>query len=279
MSERVDPETMAQLLEGTLGAEERARVMQQLARSPEDYEQFLEASALLRDGEGDKVTPIVPRRSTRPFRVIVPLLAAAGIVGVIFMARGRMPSQSATESLAQHTRGTASFGADWSVPAWSATRGADDQIDSRGRAFRVGVRWADLDLSLRAADTTSARGVASSLSRLVEPVGGAAIAARIQSETGNRVSEDLTTSLRRVVDPAWFDLGAWVETARLAARAGSVEFFNEQSPSKLVDDVAHSAPASDVQRLRAIASTRPVAPADLPAIAASLEQVIRDLAR
>ena len=41
---RIGPEVLADFLNGRLSKEERARVIQKLAESPEDYEQFIDSA-------------------------------------------------------------------------------------------------------------------------------------------------------------------------------------------------------------------------------------------
>ena len=48
--ERIDPEMLAEFLEGRLAPAERERVLQALAESPEAYADFIEAA--LRYGDG-----------------------------------------------------------------------------------------------------------------------------------------------------------------------------------------------------------------------------------
>jgi hypothetical protein len=159
--------------------------------------------------------------------------------------------------------------------------------------LRLGVRWVDLDLSMRTRDTVNARLVAASIARLVAPVTGAPLAARVESASrvlnADGVPRDLTKSIRSASDSAWFDLGVWLETARLAARAGTTGFFADGSAARrqlpaVLDaigrtDFAARPPVPEVvARLQAL-----VAAVDdrtsRDALAAALGRVIEELAR
>src|SRR5471030_1427546 len=100
----IDPETLAALLDGTLSADERSRVLATLARSDESHEDFLEAAALLKelngDSEGEPLTspPIDLRLSLRrtpatwrryALAAGIPALAAAGIVSIVIASKDR----------------------------------------------------------------------------------------------------------------------------------------------------------------------------------------------
>ena len=308
----VDAETLSALLDGTLSAEERERVLEALARSPGEYEQLVESAALLRtlgDEPGELVNtddaapPGVASRvrwRAGPFRLLIPALAAAGIVAVVFVARDARDPDGAAGTVASLVEtleappGAATFGADWSVPAWSATRGGEDQLAAPSRALRLGASWVQLELGLRGADTTAARAAATSIAVLVGPVRGAPLALRAEAAAARMdtatLDGEVMRSLRGSVDSAWFDLGAWLETSRLAARAGRTRYFVpdskamralsavlaavERSPSASAQDRATA-----LARVRALSSKPASTDADARELGATIERIIADLAR
>ncbi|GLC27806.1 hypothetical protein [Roseisolibacter agri] len=317
-NDRIAPETIAALLDGTLSAEERARVLAALARGDESYEDLLEASALVRalEDEGGRGEPGEPlphprpgvgsgagpaaRRWRRGLLTAVPLLAAAGIAAIVLPARfGRTGAPDIAQVVGDatvpgQTGDMASrFGTGWEQPGWSVVRGADDPLSRDGGAFRLGGRFAQLDLSLRARDAAAVRAAAAALGRLAARVdGGAPVAAQVEALATSPIAEAdaslpaVASALRDLAaSPAWFDLGAWSEAARLAARAGRAEFFAPARPpmqaltriltalDRAPDD-ERRAGAAAVARFRALRNRAVGAPADLATLRALLDSAI-----
>lgn len=259
--ERLDDETLAAFLDGTLTPDERTRVVQSLDADPESYAEFLEAARIAAEASGAATAtevagptlvddPPAPAAFERPKRkgwsrsilAAVPLLAAAGIAGVIFWTR-----ESATPdtiALMQGTRLAAvqgegsvssALGESWDQPGWSVVRGNDVGSATPGTSARIGARVAQLEYAAGAADSVAYRRVQSSITELLAAVEGAGpIAVRLpelqlQDAEGRAT---LARQLREVTgEPAAFDVGAWLETARLAALSGRSDFLAANGPA------------------------------------------------
>src|SRR5687768_8019818 len=194
--ERIDAETLAAFLDGKLEASERARVLRILAENPEASEAFADAAhavaALNTDAEGRSdaaVVPIARAVRRRGWLVAIPALIAAGIAAVVVLPRlgdnDLAPAALAARLTTVPGPGDGSlagrFGAEWDQPGWSVTRGEGSEVPAPSRAFRLGARATDVEIALRAQDTTALRLVAADLVRLVSGVdGGNAAAAQYQ---------------------------------------------------------------------------------------------------
>lgn len=342
-NQSIDPETLAALLDGTLDAAERDRVLATLARSEEAYEDFLEARAVLSELADDAggehapagtvapptsgpssaaplaATPAAPApqapgspRVAQPgarvhrwrrggLAATVSLLAAAVIALTVLMRDGMPPDAARTLVTARQLTETVdrdggmvgAFGAGWDRPSWSAVRGAEEGLSERARAFRSGVRLAQLELTLGVADTVGAATVAVPLARLVASVaGGAPMARRVEqvarlgASASPAMRDSLAFALRGATGmPLWFDLGVWSETARLAARGGHVAFFQpseapmaelrrllEEADRLTADERRDGAPL--LRQLEALADRTIAAPSELRTSAALLDSAV-----
>lgn len=259
--ERLDDETLAAFLDGTLTADERTRVVLALDADPEAYAEFLEAAriSVVASGVateagtsgpplvGDRPEPLRverPKRSgwSRSIRAAVPLLAAAAIAGVIFWPRERTSPD--TIALMQGTRLAAvqgdgsvstALGDAWDQPGWSVVRGSDVGSATPGTSARIGARVAQLEYAAGASDSVAYRRVQGSIAELLSAVEGAGpIAVRLpqlqlQDATGRAT---LARQLREVTgEPTAFEVGAWLETARLAALSGRSDFLTTDGPA------------------------------------------------
>jgi hypothetical protein len=127
------------------------------------------------------------------------------------------------------------LGAAWDQPGWSVTRGAGDDVVDDPRGFRLGVRATDVEIAIQARDSVALRPVAVELSALASGVDGGATVAAVYRRLLERgvsapvsVREEAVSALRALVDESpWFDLGVWVEAARVALSAGQEEFVRE----------------------------------------------------
>jgi hypothetical protein len=291
--ERIDPETLAEFLEGRLAPAERERVMRTLAESPEAYGDFIEAAAVERalaeetaqlktEGASAATPAVIPisTKANRMWRYAVPALIAAGIVAVFALRRGGEARQGEMIVLAQATHvlpaGSGSvaskLGDSWDQPQWSVSRGADDASAGRARAFRAGARVAELEIAAQAGDTAAVRRIATSLATLLT-------AAQVGTPTVSQLRDFSAPSaatraavagqIRDLLGaPANFDAGVWTETARLSLAAGNggyVDATNAQL-TKLILDLGGGAStnpnASLVSALQAIASAQATSPND-----------------
>jgi hypothetical protein len=251
----IDPESLAAFLEGRLDPPERAAMLEHIARDPAAYETFVEAAAIERElasaTGGKPVTELGapekfrPLKGRSPWRYALPLAAAAGL-GALLLGRALLRPAAAPLLLADASTLLAAsgaptlesaLGANWTEPAWTGTRGAVSALSPGQRAFRLGSRLAVLALAADAGDADAALRAATELRDLLAGVdGGAPVAARLDNIAGRVRSgeppEDVATALNDVasglqalVPGVWLRTGAWVEQARLAARAGAVQWF------------------------------------------------------
>lgn len=232
-NERVDDETMAAFLDGTLSASERARVLRMLSESPDAYEDFVETAAVahaVRDAAPSGLvasrTPVRWRLTTR---AAVSLLAAASIVGIAFLTQreGGADPMTMARSLAlaeQEGPGALdrSLGTGWDQPPWSTLRGATGAAVGRGLAARLGVRAVQLEAAATARDSVAHRRVAASLVELLSQVEGSGpLAGRVAGALAESAADRaaLSAQLRRLSGgEVAFDFGAWIEVLQLATR-------------------------------------------------------------
>ena len=124
-------------------------------------------------------------------------------------------------------------GAGWAVPGWSVSRGSESTRTATTRAFRIGVRLAQLEVAARASDSTAVTEATSQIRELLADVEGAApLSSRLDSmgrdfSFGSDASRDeVGLALKGILrQPAWFDLGVWAGAARIAIQGGQPEFF------------------------------------------------------
>jgi hypothetical protein len=306
--DRIDPETLAAFLEGTQSPAERERVRHTLLRSPQSFDAFLELAALDRtmDSGAARVEP--RRRFGRTWQIIGPMLVAAGLTGVVILAwpppwrrADRTPAAS-TPQLAQSSAligvsGPGSvrvaLGPSWSEPGWSVARGGDAALSARARAFRAGARCAEVEVAAQAGDPDALMLATASLLELLAgvnagaPISRAFRALSATADPGGRAARLATVlQLRKLLgSDAWFDLGMWVETARLALLARQLEFFAATGPgvndlrrilsaldASTVADRANAAAAAD--RLRIFVESRNWSVDDVDAMSAALRSTI-----
>lgn len=264
MSEpRIDAELLAAFLDGTATPSEREQVLRLIAGSAEAYAEFSETVAIRgqlqagvsegNDGGGvdgahvreHPATPAPAPASAQPARRF-PLIAslvllAAALAAVVLFPRDtpksgsgdvyaaaqtlRVPGATGSGALAR------TLGANWDAPGWSVTRGdADVGAAEHMLAFRTGLRAAQLRAATMVADSQAVAAARDEILLLLRPVNGSG---PLVSQLGTwqpaatvTDAETLTTALRAIVgQDAWFDLGFWTGTARIAALGGQAPFF------------------------------------------------------
>lgn len=235
-NERVDDETMAAFLDGSLSASERERVLRILSESPEAYEDFVETASVVTAVRDAAPTHLIVSRAPGHRRAVtraaVSLLAAASIVGVVVLARRDASVDPITMArslaLSQETGAgilDRSLGAGWDQPAWSTLRGATDAAAGRGLAARLGVRTVQLEVAATARDSVTHRRAAASLVELLASVEGSGpVADRVTGAFAESVTDRaaLQAQLRRLSGgEVAFDFGAWLEVLQLTARASA----------------------------------------------------------
>lgn len=259
------PEDLAALVDGTLGAEERARLMEHLAECEICFEVFSEtvrtreeigiemmtgtlgapASSPDTPGRRRPDDPLPFRKRLKvPLRFVVPFLVAATVVlsagiGLYKMFWG-MPSLEAYR-LADLFEGEA--------PELTGTfvqntyRSLPPEIEDLDQiAFLAGVRLVDLQVALVAENKDRARDMALQLRGFLEN----GLFFDVQSQEFRRIAEELDEGtrtpmdLRRELVPMegtltelleegdevrYFSVGKWMEAARLAATTGRTDYF------------------------------------------------------
>lgn len=236
--DHIDEETLAAFLDGRLAGQDRERVVRVLANSPDRFDEFREAAALARTLQQGEATPVrhVPRWR-RTALIAIPVLAAAGIAGILFIPSVGTPdaitlAQASSRALApEPAQLDRDLGPDWYSPGWAVNRGGSAG-NTEGHALRMGARYAQLELAATAADSTSWRLVADVLAvqlGAVDVAGPASAVLRADGWPNTEGRTLLATQLRSLSGaPTAFDLGVWMESARLAALSGHLEFFDAQ---------------------------------------------------
>jgi hypothetical protein len=235
--EQIEHETLAAFLDGKLDPAERKRVLRILAEYPEEYEVFADAARVAAELRGGSAVPIESRRRRgNRWLVTVPVLVAAGLAAVILAPRllggGALSPVELAERLTvvlEPGAGSlaAKLGATWDQPGWSVMRGSGAEVVEPARAFRLGARATDVEVAIRAGDSTALGVVGAELVDLLSGVdAGAASAAQYRrildagasaGESDRKEAAELLQAL--MGESVWFDLGAWTEAARVAALA------------------------------------------------------------
>ncbi len=277
---RVDDETLAAFLDARLSAAERARVLQAIADEPKLYEHFFEAAHLIAEeaateespGERGDVPDDAPRTWRRRLLVAVPLLAAAAIAGVM-VQRSRADSSDVVALMEGVRLASVSgpgsvqraLGDNWDQPGWSVVRGAESSSASAGTVARLGARMTQLAFSARAADTVAYAVSAARARALLTTIAGSGPLAATLAALPITASADRATLARRIREvsgePTAFDVGGWLETARLSYLNGADDFAASGSAAaatlhRITDALGRAPPDSrweDIERhLRAI---------------------------
>ncbi|MGH2349309.1 MAG: hypothetical protein ACRDFT_07595 [bacterium] len=282
--ERIEPETLAAFLEGRLEPGERDRVLRIIAEHPEAYEVFADAAAAVADMADERrgIAPIAARRGRPRWRWMIPAAAAAGLAAIALWPRGERPLPLALASRLRIVEVpgdgslAARLGAEWDQPGWSVTRGEGTSLLESDRVFRLGARATDVELAIRARDSSAVVSLGEETARLLAGVeGGAAAAGLYRALTASGVRTSLADryqaveAIRALTNGSpWFDLGAWVEAARVALAAGQRAFLvneagelrrlqarlldmpNGGEAAALLDELARSAEAGELERSR-----------------------------
>jgi hypothetical protein len=254
-------ERLAALLDGRLDAHRRDELLTELAASEDDFDAYADAVAITAELEGAAaeappvravsdasptqavpdappihadpgVTPIDAAPSRR--RGIAPRwLALAAVLAGVALApwlltrfAGERGGLVAVEARA--------LPAGWDASPWGVTRGAGDGLTDDARAVRLGARLVDVELAVRGRDPATAQ-LATETAILLEQIPAASPAAGIYRQLAGRAGEPaerlepLLAQGRELVpqmaDEERVKLGAWLESARIAAATRDREFF------------------------------------------------------
>jgi hypothetical protein len=242
----MDLETIAAYIEGRLPAGRNAEVAAYLARSPDAFQVFADAVALRAEltrlsPASENATAPARRGERRPRRWLYAGAASAAAVAALFLVTRSLESGAGpplfltAEELRVAGAGSLdrALGEDWAVPPWSSVRGSVDAQASRANAFRAGALASHLLLAADADDGQAVRATAGDLTALRSTAAGPALARITEiASTADPTAQALApavNSLRDVHEEHWFDLGAWVEQARLAVIAEDTGFFDSDA--------------------------------------------------
>lgn len=275
---RLDDQTLAAFLDDALPPAERERVLRVMAAEPDAYADFLEAAQVM-EVLNHPLTVVDPKRAKRrswprPLLVAVPLLAAAGLAGVLLLnnadaAPDAVALMQGARLVAHGGPGSvgAALGDDWDQPGWTVMRGSAASGSSPGSAARIGARMAQLEYAASAGDQAAYDRISAIVVGLLSAVeGGGPIAARLSSLPMAAAAERgaLARQLRSITGAeSAFDVGVWLETARLADASGRASFLSPNGPA--------------VARLRRITSAleRAPPPGDWSTILTQLQAISR----
>ena len=243
----VDDETLAAFIDGALPAAERARVVRALAAEPDLYARFLEA-ARTADGARE-AAPVTLNGQTRqsarrrPQLFAVPILAAAGIAALLWFPRNQRAADTIAliQPAAHAAAGRGSIGSGmqpgWDEPGWGVTRGETTAPAVDAAAARVGARMVQLEFAAAANDTNAVQRITPAILALISSFDGAGPVGEQLRGTVAATSADravITRQLRTLSDAsAAFDVGAWLELARLSAAARRSEFFASNADARV----------------------------------------------
>jgi hypothetical protein len=291
-----DAERLAALLDGRLDARGREELLAELANSPETLEVLADATVALRETEesrGDAAPPPADDRvagARRPewfFRrgplmmlVAALLLAVVVPLGWRKLDWGRRAGSAELAALVPDPRPDAFTGG----AQWSVTRGSADALSERATGVRLGARVVDLQIAARMRDTVQVASIATEIASTLAGVPGGSAASGALSEAAHGVAaaRQSAASLASVVRDArslvredWFDMGAWAESARIAAGAQHAAFFTAFDPRSLIAGVSQDPQldAADRRLLEALRSHS--ASLDYPAIARTAAEFLR----
>lgn len=240
-------ERLAALLDGRLDPQRRDELLGELAASEDDFDAYADAVAITAELEGatPEVTPIHAAPSRR--RGLAPRwLALAAVLAGIALAPWLWTRFAADRGdLVAVEAGALPPG--WDASPWGTTRGAGDPLTPEARAVRLGVRVVDVELAVRGLDPATAQ-LATETAMLLEGIPGAAPAASIYREVSRRAGEPaealepLLRDGREVVPQLAGEervrLGAWIESARIAAATRDRGFFASRATRSQLERMA-----------------------------------------
>lgn len=273
------PERLAAFIDGRLQGEEHARVLAHLGSCERCREVFVLSAEVLDElptNEPAAPLPFVPA-ARQPARAVhrwlwlaaaVPLLLASALWWLLGVS-SEAPSAMVARLAAARGEGPAP------EPWNKVMRGPEASPPTITTRFqRLGVQWADLTLALRRNDGVAARLVAEDLPAKTQAASSWLEAARALesltqrlSDSGDKLSPAELSAMRRGLarlEPQLleeggddFRLGAWLETARLAAESHDREFLRsahtQRALQHLIDSPELAGDDTLLEELRGIA--------------------------
>lgn len=284
-------ETLAAYLDGKLPAAERAAVEKHLADCEDCFEQVAAAAAFQAEEAERGVLTQLPRVRRQPARWVAVAAALATVAVGVWLTRGRpdLVSRSPDALAWAGQLGSADELEAASARAWTDEAGGfgfGSGLAPAKRAFRLGVHLLDARVAFEAGETER---LSAALQRASALLPGEPRANEIAASLRAGVDASEVSSMRemvdglaitgRALDPAAFDLGAWVETGRLAALGGNTKVLesefataaNRGTSSTLSDDPAA---ARELAAIRAALADRRVSAQELGDLERSFQQLL-----
>ena len=247
---RIDPERLAALLDGRLSPAEAAAVRAQLANADEDtLGAYADAIAIAGAQQGDAVpgdrakatdVPIGTRRAR--WLYASGLLAAAAIVAGVLLSRSRSETNGLAGGyqVAMYVAALPPNVSSDTTPLWASTRGAGVALNERARSARIGVLLADLEIAARTNAPTGP--IAAQIEQAIADIpGGSPVSLELrammtQNQAHNEARRaDIGDHAIALVDAVVAKSAAWLEVARVAARAGDTTFVKRSPPHQALD--------------------------------------------
>jgi len=266
-----DLERIAALVEGRLAGAERDTVMASV-EADEGLREVLADLVRFRAADAAAISPPHSASYRRPWRLVLPLAAAAAIAAVLLLPRRDGWTRPLAVDRLTPAIGspTLSLPTGWYEHAWDVPRGGGDSSTYPGDAsFRLGVRLQDLAAAVAAGHRADGASVGKGLEVLVARQPGmqpeaVEVAAAVRDFVSG--AADATTLVPRLaavdfriaenrnVDSTAFALGKWAAAGRLAAMAGGSHTIPAAPPALL--EQAERLSRSDAERARAFATLR-----------------------
>ncbi len=292
-----EPVELGQLAEGRLGDEARRRLLEHIDQCPECHEvltgllsyrlqianrlpvdKFEERPASRETGKGKVLRP----DQSRFRRNLVLVFAAAAAVLLWLVVPVRSPSSSPSvlraqmEPLLQRVA-PGDLAASFMPP--SAGSGFAESLDTRQRAFRLGVRLADLYVAVRLDGEGERERIGSEILRLVPEGTGAETLDRLRGGLPTPIQvEAVERGLKETEGAlgAWLNLGIWAETSRLAANSHLTSYFDNPEVRDFPNGLGLGQIAPEVSdRIAASRRWMPIRqPEDLDRLQLALETLI-----
>ena len=295
-SEDFDIESIAAFIDGRVTGIARDRVVKTLTESDAAFEIYAEALQTRADLIDGTVIPIAATRRRGPWLVAVPA-AAAAILLVAVMPRMQVRHQRASLAAPVATIARPVLAVQAGLPIqvgehnWKVSRGGGTVLVESTSVFRLGVRAADLHISLATGERDAAGRVTGEMVDLLQPIrisdavraDYVDVRARIDGGYPTReilaVSDSAERRLAEFLGSTWFDVGKWFGAGEYAASIRADAFFASPTTARFLDwasEPGHLA-QGDVDLLRRAATPpgKAISESDFEGIREAFAELIR----
>ncbi|HYR09454.1 MAG TPA: hypothetical protein VEQ60_16835 [Longimicrobium sp.] len=223
------------------------------------------------------------RRGPSPWMKAAAVIAGIALLSALGLAlRGGTPG--AAEPLQLAARLDGGLPADWTNDRpWETVRGGGPSRERNARAAQAGAMMVQLAVAARAGDTAQSRVIARQLAARHDdgaapdtPLRRMADGPTVPPDSLQPLLQQATTRLEDSLERDHLRLGAWVEAARLAARARNQPFFTAGDTQAALDHAEKQTRGDDAARAP-LARVRAALPADGPPEWESLEADLKTL--